>query len=80
MFLYCLESGPGGPLKIGVTTINAESRVYSLQTGNPEELRVVAQRPGKPMEEAALHRRFADLRIRGEWFQRDPSILAEFGL
>lgn len=73
--IYFVRSGSRGPVKIGWTSGPVELRVAELQCGNPETLRVchVIEDMAKS-DEAALHRRFASLRIRGEWF--DPAVLA----
>lgn len=68
--VYVVESGPGGPLKIGFTAC-LRTRLARLQTGNPAPIRLLAWRTGSPADESDLHQRFASLKIRGEWFSRD---------
>lgn len=65
--VYAIGEKPGGPVKIGYAASPAQ-RLAELQTGNHLDLRVLASFPGTLEDEAALHRRFAILRIRGEWF------------
>jgi hypothetical protein len=69
-----------GPIKIGRTD-DLRGRLARLQTGSPLRLHVwgaVAldrlrhDGPGDPPTfEAECHRRLADHRCRGEWFERD---------
>ena len=62
--------GPeGGPFKIGVAT-SVDARRYSLQTGNPHRLYVIAtwEHEAPRMVEAQAHRALADRRLQGEWF------------
>jgi hypothetical protein len=55
--------------KIGVAN-DLESRLASLQTGNPYPLVVLAcfEFPNAGIVERALHQAFASVRSRGEWF------------
>lgn len=55
-------------VKIGVTA-NLRSRLRSLRTGMPGEIVVHLVIPGTPVDERALHARFASFRLKGEWFQ-----------
>lgn len=68
-----------GPIKIGYTASTAPSdrrRIDDLQTGCPYELVVLRFLPGTRREEKALHKRFADFRMRGEWFEYTPGLAA----
>ncbi|HXO71575.1 MAG TPA: GIY-YIG nuclease family protein [Bradyrhizobium sp.] len=60
-------------IKIGHTT-NLTSRLSSLRTGSPNELQVHLVIPGSRDYEQELHRKFASLRMRGEWFRRAKAI------
>jgi hypothetical protein len=78
----------GSPLtKIGHTTGTVKSRLSQLQTGQPTRLLPLLDVEGD--YEDALHSRFADYRVRGEWFDLTPfgdpvtaviDALAELGL
>ncbi len=75
MPVYFIQDGPGGAIKIGVTAGSPQVRLSALQTGNPRRLELLASIPGSSREEAALHERFAALRIQGEWFRADDRLL-----
>lgn len=60
-------------MKIGFTK-DLRSRLRSLQTGSPKELRVLLTIPGTSDDERELHSRFSSDHVRGEWFHLSPSI------
>lgn len=63
-----------GAVKIGVS-YNPERRLKILQTGNPRPLRIIALiEGGGKAAEADLHKRFANDRMEGEWFQWTPEL------
>ena len=75
VFLYAIQAGgESGPVKIG-TAKDPDARLKTLQTGNPEPLAGIAAWRALPYEERALHERFAEHRIRGEWFRPAPEVL-----
>lgn len=55
-------------VKIGFTSGSIASRLSSLQTSSPEPMKVYATMWGTKNSERDLHLRFADLKIRGEWY------------
>lgn len=56
-------------IKIGYTKRDPIARLRQLQTGSSDRLKLVWLCPsGTMVEEKALHRHFADLRLSGEWF------------
>ena len=70
MFLYCIGNA-NGQCKFGFSK-DPQSRVRVLQTGSSEEL-VLLETVAVPEDsvreyERLLHREFAHLRCRGEWF------------
>ncbi|MDX2557636.1 GIY-YIG nuclease family protein [Streptomyces stelliscabiei] len=68
-----LIGSPTSPLvKIGWTD-NPERRLRHLQTGSPVPLQLLALFEGGSIVEAELHRRFADKRRHGEWFDLGPN-------
>lgn len=72
--VYFVQAGDGGNIKIGVSG-NPETRVAGLQTGSDEPLRILATIPGGRAVEKELHRRFAALRVKGEWFRPEQELL-----
>jgi hypothetical protein len=68
--------GRPGLVKIG-RSVDPWARLGKLQTGAAEPLRMLLTMPGGAAQENALHRRFAHLRVHGEWF-RLTADLADF--
>jgi hypothetical protein len=65
-----------GPIKIGKAR-SPKKRLRSLQTGYHEKLSILAWCWGGEDVEKTYHKRFADRRLSGEWFERCPEIEAE---
>ncbi|MFF4732862.1 GIY-YIG nuclease family protein [Streptomyces mirabilis] len=71
-----LIGSPDSPLvKIGWSD-NPERRLRDLQSGSPVALQLLAVYEGGHYVEAELHRRFADKRVHGEWFDLGPDPVA----
>ena len=64
-FVYVIQAGPAGPIKVGVST-NPERRLRQHQTSNHEELKLLYVFPGDAYEEAGLHSRLQGAHVRGE--------------
>lgn len=67
---------PVSPCKIGITR-SLQSRLASVQTGNPEKLVIVSAIviPNRLLAEtieAAVHEWFDEFRLAGEWFNVGP--------
>lgn len=62
--------------KIGFTRGEVEKRLKALQTGSASELSLIAMQPGSVDTERALHERFAQYRIQGEWFEMSEPLFA----
>lgn len=60
--------GPGGPIKIGCAA-DPEARLLQLQTAVPHPLRLMGYVPGGVKLERELHKKYAHLHMRGEWFR-----------
>jgi hypothetical protein len=68
--LYFIQSRATGYIKIGRSK-DPHKRLKALQTGSPNELRLVAYFQGLGWRERVLHERLARWRVQGEWF--DPA-------
>lgn len=74
--VYFIQSVTGGLIKIGVAG-NPEARLGDLQIGSPVDLHLIGVIKGAEFRgEAELHARFASARVRGEWFEPTPELLA----
>ena len=60
-------------IKIGYTT-SLTSRLRSLRTAHPKELRILLVLRGSRDDEQGLHRRFTEYRVGREWFRRGKLI------
>lgn len=65
---------PDFPIKIGISS-SPVWRLHKMQTSMPYDVVLLGVMPGDLSAEKMLHLDFRHLRLRGEWFRRDPSIL-----
>lgn len=77
MYVYFIQAGENGPVKIGVAN-NVNGRLDQLQTGNHLKLTILKKikylsKSNSYHIEGQLHHKFRKYRIRGEWFK--PIIL-----
>ena len=81
--MYILQNGDTDEYKIGITN-DLNKRLHQLQTGCPQELRVIKlwthyQREIIQKDERVLHRYFTKcgcrMRVNGEWFKLRPADL-----
>ena len=79
MPVYLIRAGEHGPVKIGKAD-NPWQRRSELQVAHWEELRLLRIWEGSEAEEAQLHRRFLDHRLRGDWFTFSRAMLRDVGL
>lgn len=73
--------GYGNMMKVGLSR-NPLNRLAQMQTGVPEELRfhylcILPSREAAMKMEAAIHKKLAHRRVRGEWFRIDAEDAAE---
>lgn len=73
--VYFIRAGDDGPIKIG-RAVYPRRRMSELQVSHHETLTILAIMPGGEDVEASLHRQFASLSLRGEWFRADAVLLA----
>jgi hypothetical protein len=75
MFIYAI--GSDANQKIGFSS-NVEQRLTTLQTGNPERLRVhhkieIEGGEGRArLVERMIHKQYSHKRVNGEWFSMTP--------
>lgn len=80
--IYFIQTGREGPIKIGWASSpeHAGRRLTALQIGSAARLVLIGLRAGSTADEAALHERFAEDRIGGEWFWPSAALLEEVGV
>ena len=66
--------GQDGPIKIGCSN-DVVQRIAQMSMWSPVPLELIACFPGKPSDEHALHREFAEYRLHGEWFSPGERLL-----
>lgn len=71
-FTYFVRRGDA--IKIGHSG-NPKQRISDLQICFPEPLEVIAVIPNTIIDEPTAHKKFAHLRLSGEWFQATPDLL-----
>lgn len=75
MSVYFVTCREANAVKIG-SSLEPHGRLREIQLGCPIKLKLEAMLPGSHAEEHALHARFADDRIHGEWFRLTEMIEA----
>lgn len=70
-YLYIVSNGKAA--KIG-RAVNVAERLKELQTSSPEPLTLMAAAPIHASIEPYIHKRFAHLRMQGEWFRLTPQL------
>ena len=63
-----------GPIKIGMSN-NPKKRLNSIQTGNPNKLKIVKMISGGRKKEKELHKQFKKSCLNGEWFNPTKELL-----
>jgi hypothetical protein len=66
--IYFIQDSATQAIKIGLAK-KPRKRLSTLQTGNSQTLVIVGTIPGTAKDEALLHVKFAEHRLRGEWFK-----------
>jgi len=77
--IYMIRAGVHGPVKIGFSD-DVVLRMVKMQADNHERLVLLRMFEGGALDEAALHMRFADNHLHGEWFGFTRAMLADVGL
>lgn len=73
-WVYFIQEGDSGPVKIGFSR-DVARRLGELQRQAKAPLRLLVSFEGTRRDEAALHTRFADHRLFGEWFHPAAELL-----
>jgi hypothetical protein len=71
-FVYFIEAGDF--IKIGYTR-SPVARGIKMTTDSPFELKLLHLEDGTFKREKVIHRHFAAIRVRGEWFRKTPELL-----
>ncbi len=74
-FVYFIQGETGGPIKIGYSD-DVLKRLKGLQTGHPDNLRILFTFPGNPEDEKAMHETLNAHRLRGEWFKPSTEVFS----
>jgi hypothetical protein len=77
-YVYLMRNERNGCTKIGFS-IDPAYRERTLQSQEPE-VRLLFCWPGTRGDEKALHERFADRRVRGEWFHLSDAEIEAIGI
>lgn len=73
--VYFIGPEKEGPVKIGFTSDrNPIGRLRQLQTGHPESLLVLGVVESSLATERAIHKFLTLHLVRGEWFEREPTL------
>lgn len=73
VYFIMYGNAQGAKVKIG-TCKNVKNRLAGLRTGVPGKARIYYVTPGGTGLERELHRKFAEDRVSGEWFQYSQAI------
>lgn len=74
-FVYFIGAPAVRRIKIGWSQDHPSRRLHTFQTGSPVPLVLLAYVEANPAAEKELHRRFASLRVAGEWFEDSPELM-----
>lgn len=75
-YVYFIQGECGGAIKIGHSK-DPQSRLKSLQTGYPDMLKLLYMFPGEEKVEKELHLKFSSIKLNGEWFKPEETLLKE---
>lgn len=73
-YVYFIQAGIDGPIKIGFSKTDPSRRMGQLQAGCPWELRLLGFIPGTKFDEKLLQEKFSQFNIRREWFRPEIDI------
>ena len=70
-YVYVVQSIHGGAVKVGYSD-DPVKRLGGLQTGHPQELRIIGLCRGNSATERDIHKALKRHHARGEWFDGTP--------
>lgn len=73
--IYFVLAATTDLIKVGVTSQSVQSRISALQTACPFDLVLLGTVDGGEVQEAAIHRCWAEHHERGEWFRATDETL-----
>ena len=74
-FVYFVQEAELRRVKIGFTMSHPASRLKALANASSQELFFIGFEVGSEQREAVLHRKFAHLHCRNEWFEPGTDLL-----
>jgi hypothetical protein len=74
-FVYFIQGESGGPIKIGYSD-DVVKRLKGLQTGYPDNLKILFAYPGNQDDEKSIHEMLNSDRLRGEWFKPTETLFS----
>ena len=73
--IYFIQNTTDQLIKIGYAKTSVNDRMKTLQCGNPSKLVLLLAMDGDLHYEAACHKLFKSLRVRGEWFRPGKKLM-----
>jgi len=74
-YVYFVQQGKSGPIKIGFSKNGWRSRLSAIQVGNPYQLDMIKAVKGDRKLETKIHSKFNKFKMVGEWFEPHPTLL-----
>ena len=70
-YIYVIRHGDTNMYKIGISKLTIQTRISTMQSGNPIKLNCIQQiyTPNASIIEKKIHNIFSKNKIRGEWFE-----------
>lgn len=75
-FVYFMQAGASGPVKIGFSGTSVERRIAGNQTGCPQPIALLGVVVGDIQLERRFHKAFRTCALRGEWFTPHPRLIS----
>lgn len=75
-YVYFVQEGTDGPIKIGWTKVEPLKRLAALENGNSNPLKLLGALVDHPDSEKTWHNRFSACRKHREWFYPTDALVA----